>query len=496
LNHPITRVFFLTAAIYYLFFFKLAGVGLLGPDEPRYASIGREMAVSGDWVTPRLWGEPWFEKPALLYWMVGAAFRAGLGDNSAPRLAVALLSLAFLVLYQRILEKESGRRAAWFAAAILSTSVGWIAYSHLGVTDLPLTATLAASMLLMLRWSSTDDRKLLLFAGLALGLAVLAKGLVPLVLALPAVMLGRKRWRDLLWVPAVALVVAAPWYAACTARHGSAFIEDFFWKHHVERFSSEAIQHVQPFWFYVPVLLAGLIPWTPVLANLAVSETWNDPRRRFLLLWFAFGFVFFSVSTNKLPGYLLPLLPPLCGLAGISLAANPSNRPVRRSLLASAVLLCVVPAASGILPTAIRQGITRAGPLSFSWLSLMPFAFLAVLVWWLQRRAKPMYAIAAIFTATVACVVYLKVTVLPSLDRSVSARSLWREIEPQRNQVCIDAIHRAWRYGLNYYSVEPLPGCDTKPRPLRVTQRPGEPARLSGLAETSQNARRQGQDRP
>jgi 4-amino-4-deoxy-L-arabinose transferase-like glycosyltransferase len=89
----------LIPAVYFLFLFNLTGVGLLGPDEPRYAAIGREMARSGDWITPRLWGEPWFEKPALLYWMTAAAFRAGLGDDLAPRLPVALLSVGFLIFY-------------------------------------------------------------------------------------------------------------------------------------------------------------------------------------------------------------------------------------------------------------------------------------------------------------------------------------------------------------------------------------------------------------
>src|SRR5215469_6869815 len=84
---------------YFLYFFGLTAAGMIGPDEPRYASIGREMAHSGDWITPRLWGEPWFEKPALLYWIEGAAFRLGLNEDLAPRLPVALASVAFLIFF-------------------------------------------------------------------------------------------------------------------------------------------------------------------------------------------------------------------------------------------------------------------------------------------------------------------------------------------------------------------------------------------------------------
>src|ERR1700693_4693052 len=97
-----------------LYFFRLSGTGLLGPDEPRYAAIGREMAHSGDWITPRLWGQPWFEKPALLYWMTGAAFRMGLGPDLAPRLPVAIMSVAFLAFFWWMLRREFGCATAWF----------------------------------------------------------------------------------------------------------------------------------------------------------------------------------------------------------------------------------------------------------------------------------------------------------------------------------------------------------------------------------------------
>src|ERR1700748_3390543 len=113
---------------------------MIGPDAPRYAFIGGAMARSGDWITPRLWGQPWFEKPALLYWMTAAAFRLGLGTDLAPRLPVALLSLAFLACFWGRMRIEWGTRVALLAAAMLATSAGWLAYSHVAVTDLPLAA--------------------------------------------------------------------------------------------------------------------------------------------------------------------------------------------------------------------------------------------------------------------------------------------------------------------------------------------------------------------
>src|ERR1700731_2653307 len=115
------------AALFCLYFFGLTDTGLLGPDEPRYAAIGRDMARSHDWITPRLWGEQWFEKPPLLYWMTAAGFACGLNEDMAPRLPVAAMSVAFLVFFGFAVRREFGERVAWFAGVILATSAGWLA---------------------------------------------------------------------------------------------------------------------------------------------------------------------------------------------------------------------------------------------------------------------------------------------------------------------------------------------------------------------------------
>ncbi len=134
----------------------------------------------------------------------------------APRLPVAIASVLFLAFFYASLRREFGRSAAMYATAILGTSAGWVAFSEIGVTDLPMSAAFAASMLLLLRWTREGGRRLAAGAAALLGLAVLAKGLVPLVLALPALWMARRRWRELLNpLPAlVFLVVAAPWLAA------------------------------------------------------------------------------------------------------------------------------------------------------------------------------------------------------------------------------------------------------------------------------------------
>ena len=302
-----------------LYFYGLSTAGLLGPDEPRYASIGREMARSGDWVTPRLWGEAWFEKPPLLYWMTGAAFRLGVGEDLAPRLPVALLSVVFLIFFQRILRREFGGEASWTAILILGSSAAWLACSFIGVTDLPMSAAFSAAMLLSLDWLQSGSRRHLPWAAALLGVAVLAKGLVPLVLSVPLLWCGRRRWRDLLRLSVwgTFLIVAAPWYLLCYLRNGSVFLWTFFWEQHFERFTSTSLAHGQPWWFYLPVLAASVMPWTPALPLLFRKALYGDTRRRFLLLWLVFGLIFFSLAKNKLPGYLLPLMPPAAALMGM-----------------------------------------------------------------------------------------------------------------------------------------------------------------------------------
>jgi len=463
-------------AVYLLYFFGLNDVGLLGPDEPRYAAIGRQMALSGDWVTPRLWGEPWFEKPALLYWMTALGFRAGLGAELAPRLPVALTSLAFLVFFRRRLEREFGCRASWYATAMLATSAGWVAFSHVAVMDLPLAAAFSASLLVSFDWIRTGSRKAAAIAGALLGLAVLAKGLVPVALAAPLVWFGRRKPNALFWYGGAAVLCAAPWYVACAARHGRAFLEEFFWRHHLERFASETIQHVQPFWFYVPVLAAALVPWTPLLVCGFRREHWSDPRRRWLLVCFLFGFVFFSAAINKLPGYLLPLLPAICALLGPAAA---EARKLGGAVATGAVLLVLAPWTAAVLPEALRVGLSRAGRPELPLGPLTAVLLLAGLVWWLERSGRRDHAVAALAAGAAAGVLLLKLAAFPVLDREVSVRALWRQIEPRRELVCLEPLHRSWRYGLNYYAVTPLPACEERDLPFRVTQKPGLPAELA-----------------
>jgi 4-amino-4-deoxy-L-arabinose transferase-like glycosyltransferase len=437
-------------AIFFLYFFGLTRTGLIGPDEARYAAIGRAMAATGDWITPRLWGQPWFEKPALLYWMTAAGFKLGLGTDLAPRLPVALTSVAFLIYFFIVLRREFGDRAAWFAAAILATSAGWLVYSHVAITDLPMSAAFAAAILTIF----TANVRASLVAGLLLGLAILAKGLVPLVLFIPALWFLRHRIRDLVILFSAALIVAAPWYALATLRNGTPFLEDFFWKHHFGRFLSTTLQHGQPIWFYIPILLAGIFPWIPLLALLFNRQLYRDRRTQFLLAWFAWGFVFFSASRNKLPGYLLPLLPPLAALAGIATAEARARSPKLMALLAaSAALLCFIPALSNALPQALAAGFSRT-PFHLATIWIVPALLIAILAAVLEKTDHRDCAVAAVAVLTVVSVVTIVWRIYPRIDYQLSGRSSHAE-----SITCLPPMNRSQRYSIQYYAGRNLPDC-------------------------------------
>ena len=411
------------------------------------------MADTGDWITPRLWGEPWFEKPALLYWMTATGFRAGLDPDLAPRLPVAIVSVAFLICFFVALQREFGDRAAFYATVMLGTSAGWLAFSHVAVTDLPMSAALAGAMLAVM---SGRGRA---FAGALLGLAVLAKGLVPLALFLPALWFWRKRVPDLLVLLTVAVAVATPWYVLVTLRNGAPFLEEFFWKHHFERFLTGALQHEQPFWFYLPIFVAGFFPWSPLLLLLFENRIYKDQRVMFLLGWLAWGFLFFSVSRNKLPGYLLPLFPPAAALIGIALAEAKSRTVKMVCLIAAcAALLFLIPPIQEMLPQALVSGLARRGVLSVPAIWIFPVVLITLLCGFLEAKGRREWAVAAVALLTTIAVVRLALEVYPVLDRQVSARTQWRS-NPD-SITCVSNDNRSLRYGLSYYAGRSLPDCN------------------------------------
>ena len=476
----------LAVGAFLLFFQGMVGRGLVGPDEPRYASIAREMQESGDWVTPRLDGEPWFEKPALLYWLGAASGALGLGDDRATRWPVALISVIFLGFFFCQVSRQFGSPAAGCSTLILATSAGWATYSQVGIFDLPLAASVGAALLVLLPWVERSDektRKALPWFGLLLGISVLAKGLVgPAIAALALLSVCVQRglrpvlrdlFRPRVLLPFVAVVL--PWYTLCYAANGNVFVEEFFWRHHVERFTSDSIEHGKPFWYFLAVLPAGLLPWTPLLALTPDSEQRHDPRMQFLLTWILTTLLLFSVSRNKLPSYVLPLFPALAIWMSVSLVRVRSPRYV---LLAAAALLALVPVAEAVLPEAISRGLSNAWPPSdVSWLGVGVMLATAAAVWWASSRNRTLLAVGLLAAGTVGGLACLKLNTFAAIDREAGTRELWRQVETHLDETCIGQVRRHVAYGLAYYSHGRLPFCESSPRPFRVDS---DPAVFSG----------------
>ncbi len=472
-----------------LYFHGMGLRGLVGPDEPRYASIARAMAESGDWVTPRLNGTPWFEKPALLYWMGAAAELLGAPEDQATRIPVALIACAFLIFFYLRLRAHFGGEAAGIATLVLGTSAGFVTFANVGVFDLPLTAATGAALLLLLDWAAdAEDKRRLPWFGAALGVGLLAKGLVaPVIAAVAVLSVVRDRGifgpaKDLfaLRVLGPFLLTAGPWYALCWWRNGRAFFDEFIWRHHVMRLYSPEIEHVQPWWFYLPVLAAALLPWTPLLGAVRWKGPAGDARLRLLMWWAAGGFVFFSLATNKLPGYILPILPPLAALIGVALSQSELSR--RRAswgwFAAAGATLALLAVAQTILPAALADGITDAWPperLPPAGIAVALIAVVAGAV--LAARGRIGWAAAVLAALTTISLAGLKTAVFEPLDRAAGARALWREIEPRAAETCVGEVRRHVEYGLGFYGGDALPRCDEESRPLRVTS---DPPRIEG----------------
>lgn len=370
-------LFFLAASALYLY-----GTGrlpLIGPDEPRYAQIAREMLARGDMVTPTLGGHPWFEKPALLYWMMMAAFRAFGVSEWAARLGpvcCGLLTGLFVYLVGRSVEKKSAQGNAsevrglglWSGAALLS-STGMIVFARAASFDVIVTMTIAAALacFMVSELETVENQRRWWLAGFyaSIGLSLLAKGLIGIVIPAGVVfayfVLRRewpkaKLWMSLLWGVPLALLVAALWYGPVTYRHGWTFIDQFIIQHHFARYLSNKYRHPQPFYFYLPILALFALPWTAFLiAALAQARRWKwraaddalSKTRILALAWLVVPLAFFSLSGSKLPGYILPALPGAALLIGDRLAAyaRGEGRSGTRAMRATGAMLLLLAAA-------------------------------------------------------------------------------------------------------------------------------------------------------
>ena len=320
-----------------LWFCNLGYRHLVRPDEGRYAEIPREMVASGDWVTPRLNGLKYFEKPALQYWATAAAFSA-LGTNEwAARLWTGLTGFLGVLLVFRAGNRLFGPPVGFYGAAVLASSALYVAIGHLLTLDMGLTFFMSLSVfaIALAQRDQADERerrRWMLAAWAAAALAVLSKGLVGVVLPACAVALYvvlERDWRRLARLHLASgaclfFALAAPWFIAVSLANPE-FARFFFVHEHFERFLTREHDRYEPVWYFVPVVLLGILPWVASLVP-ALRRGWvRQPGMRFqparfLLLWCVAVFAFFSASDSKLGSYILPVFPALALLIGCALA--------------------------------------------------------------------------------------------------------------------------------------------------------------------------------
>jgi 4-amino-4-deoxy-L-arabinose transferase-like glycosyltransferase len=330
-----------------LFFTFLGGRPLFTPDEGRYAEIAREMAVSGDFITPTLNGIKYFEKPALFYWLGAIAIKAGGVNILAVRCINAIIALLGCLAAYAAGRKLFGRTSGFIAAIVLSTSSLYFIMAHMVSLDLPVTVFLSMSLygflLAALADNPTYRLRYLLGAAVAAACAVLTKGLIGLVL--PAMIGGTwillmGEWRQLKRLPIwsallVFFIIAAPWHILVNLRNPE-FFHFYFIEQHFLRYTMPEIGHYQPAWFFIPTLIAGFFPWIVFLPQAFTASVVNCWQKRagyaselFLIIWAVLIFAFFSFSKSKLIPYILPVMPALALLTGRYLAAT-----LQRSTLA------------------------------------------------------------------------------------------------------------------------------------------------------------------
>ena len=479
-------------------FGNLGAIGLVGPDEPRYAWIARAMATTGDWVTPQLYGQPWFEKPILYYWAAAFGFLLRFPAEWAARFPSAVAAFAAAIAIGWLGWKHYGDEGGFatcptlLAPLMFSASVAGIAFARAATPDmlfsasLPLAMACAAGALrhsnalraspLETQRTSESGAKYLIFFGMFLGLGVLAKGPAAILLAGGAIglwALATKQWRVAFRLAhPIAIgafcLVALPWYVVCAIRNPD-FLRVFIFEHNFQRYLTPVFQHVQPFWFFLPVTIAALLPW-PVLLIPAAREglrlwrekSFADSPGFFFACWAFFPILFFSFSHSKLPSYILPAVPPLALLCAVAAARQLRKSRTISLLLAAGMALVWLIAAVAILHYVARlpQAMLDEAPLLLTAKILFAIALLVSVVLIACAYRQKLGAVIAICAlTTVAAVIFTNVRVLPALDPFFSARwhrsFLAQDEHPER--IFTYRLKRSWNYGLAFYFGRELP---------------------------------------
>lgn len=558
------------------YFYRLGAFPLVGPDEPRYAQVAREMSVRDDFVTTTLAGQTWFEKPALLYWMMIAGYRVfGVNEwsarfGSACSGLIIIFALALLARHAARSRSgantsrensatdlsdtgasDAGRSCGIITLAVAASTAGIVAFARGASFDIVLTMPLTLAFCSYFAaetigtdaaWTTRTTGRGFSFRNffghrnawlvgfyVSVGLALLAKGLVGVVLpcavlALYFILRGklppRFLLRSLWWGAPLALLVAATWYAPVISRHGWTFIDEFFIQHHFARYVSNKYRHPQPFYFYIPIMLLLALPWTPVLV-VSLWRTLRDCMNKWLSRWrdrsaphanrtredftdndhasdesahvyttdatirrlqlFAFAWLlapvlFFSASGSKLPGYVLPAVPGASLLVALEIERMLRAKSSHKSLLlrwCGALLLLI---AAGAIVYA-----WRTGSLSVACATMTVAPGIVAGAFTVLRPCKVKECVFAISAATLlAVMIALSCAVAPLAERESVRGLLRRADDAGYGALPVFNLHTTERTA-EFYAAERL-----------LYDRNGEPVKFEDVRGVTEAARAAG----
>jgi 4-amino-4-deoxy-L-arabinose transferase-like glycosyltransferase len=464
----------------FLFMFGLDAFGLVGADEPRYAQVAREMLDRHDWITPVLYGAPWLEKPVLYYWGAILAYKLFGVSDWAARLPAAI-SATVMVGIVYVFFRRFRPSLQLDAALITASSAAIIGFARGASTDMPLAAAFVIAMLGWLGWHRSGSRTWLAIFYIFLALATLAKGPVAVLLAGLIIMMfaffqqeARIVLRSL-WLPGIALFLglALPWYIAVQVRNPE-FVRIFILQNNLARFGTNLYRHEQPFWYFLPVVLSGLLPWT-VLVMAAFDDTVRRTLREgkaslrseqetdlFFILWTTVPIVFFSLSRAKLPGYVLPAIPAATMLLASYLGRKMGNS---QQLHIGWTVPHAAAAALVLVPALLIQYLVLNRPVPpaarFTAFATTAVGFVAIFLTLRFRGFRSLRFVTLVpIILGVAIIIRLG---SPAIDRALSARPLANEletIESRRFALGIYHVPRQTEFGLAFYRNQPVSSYD------------------------------------
>lgn len=456
--------FLLLAFCAFFFLWKLSSFGLIGADEPRYAQVAREMLERHDWITPTLGGMAWLEKPPLYYWQAMVAFKVfGVHDWAARLPSVLDASVLVFAVYWFL--RRFHAEFSLDGALVLAGSAAIVGYARAASMDMPLATTFTIAMLAWYAWLDRGSRKYLAAFYVVLALAMLAKGPVAPFLAAVIIVIFALVTRELkivlrtLWIPGILLfcIVGLPWYILVQLRNAQ-FFRVFILEHNLARFGTNVFHHPEPFWYYIPVTLLG---WVPASIFVVAALVWgirqfrtrdSAPLNLFLVIWIAVIVVLFSISQSKLPGYVLPAIPP-----GILLLANyarekSADRAHLALILLHSILAAALIFAAFALPVVLLQ--RRLQWISTETIPLVVSIVAGLLVGAVfSKTGFKGLRVVTILPAVIGLAIALRLAA-PALDETLSARPIsetLRRLAPQNLPVAVVLVPRELEFGLQFY---------------------------------------------